>query len=66
VLRTTWFECSGPEASEQLVSPVYIATATDQVTTYTDDMAGREVIRLVEVDGSWLIQEFRWTADAAS
>ena len=44
----------------------YIATATDQVTTNTDDMTGREVIRLVNVDGSWLIQEFRWTEDAAS
>jgi hypothetical protein len=29
-------------------------------------MTGREVMQLVEVDGSWLIQEFRWTEDAAN
>ena len=44
----------------------YIATATDQVTTNSGEMTGEEVIRLVEVDGSWLIQEFRWTEDAAN
>lgn len=44
----------------------YIATATDHVTTSSGDMTGREIIRLVEVDGSWLIQEFRWTEDAAT
>jgi hypothetical protein len=44
----------------------YIATATDHVTTNSDDMTGAEVARLVDVDGSWLIQEFRWTEDAAS
>ena len=43
----------------------YIATATDQVTTNSDEMTGEEVVRLVEVDGSWLAREFRWTDDAA-
>jgi len=58
----------------ELTSPIsigrdgdaYIATATDQVTTNSDEMTGEEVIRLVEVDGSWLIQEFRWTEDTAN
>jgi len=44
----------------------YVATATDHVTTNSGDMTGREVVRLVEVDGSWLVQEFRWTEDAAN
>ena len=45
----------------------YVAEQTDRVTTNAaPDMTGREVIRLVEVDGSWLIQEFRWTEDAAN
>jgi len=44
----------------------YVVTTTDHVTTIRDDMTGREVIRLVEVDGSWLVQEFRWTEDAAN
>ena len=44
----------------------YIATATDYITTNIDDMTGKEVVRLVEVDGRWLVQEFRWIEDAAS
>lgn len=44
----------------------YVAKQTDRITSRNPDMTGREVIRLVEVDGSWLIQEFRWTQDAAN
>ena len=58
-------ESTGPLTIER-DGDAYIATTTDHVTTIRDDMTGREVIRLVEVDGTWLIQEFRWTEDAAS
>jgi hypothetical protein len=45
----------------------YVAEQTDIVTSNAaPDMTGREVLRLVEVDGSWLIQEFRWTQYDAS
>ena len=58
-------ELTGPMTIER-DGDAYIATVTDRATTNTDEMTGREVIRLVEVDGSWLIQEFRWTEDAAN
>ncbi len=58
-------ESSGPLTIER-DGDAYVAEQTDRVTTKASpDMTGREVIRLVEVDGSWLIQEFRWTEDAA-
>ena len=44
-----------------------VAEQTDRITSKGNPgMTGREVIGLVDVDGSWLIQEFRWIQDAAN
>jgi hypothetical protein len=59
-------ESTGPLTIER-DGDAYVAEQTDRVTSNgAPDMTGQEVIRLVEVDGSWLIQEFRWTEDAAN
>ena len=59
-------ESTGPLTIER-DGDAYVAKQTDRVTSKAaPDMTGREVIRLVEVDGSWLIQEFRWTEDTAN
>ena len=58
-------ESTGPLTIER-DGDAYVAKQTDRITSRNPDMTGREVIRLVEVDGSWLIQEFRWTQDAAN
>jgi hypothetical protein len=59
-------ELTGPLTIER-DGDAYVAKQTDRITSNGNpDMTGREVIRLVEVEGSWLIQKFRWTQDAAN
>lgn len=73
----THFETSfeDQEFNVELTSPptierdgdAYVAAGTDFVTSKGfPDRTGQHITRLVEVDGSWLIQEFRWTEDAAN
>jgi len=38
----------------------YVATQPDHSTASGLDVVGESVIRVVEVDGTWLVQEFRW------
>ena len=38
----------------------YVATQVDHTTATGLDVDGVSVIRVVEVDGTWLVQEFRW------
>lgn len=58
-------ESTGPLRIER-DGDAYVANQTDRITSKGPEMTGREVIRLVEVDGSWLIQEFRWTESTAN
>ena len=39
----------------------YVATQPDHATATGLDVEGVSVIRVAEVDGTWLVQEFRWT-----
>ena len=38
----------------------YVATQPDHTTATALDVVGVSVVRVVEVDGTWLVQEFRW------
>jgi ketosteroid isomerase-like protein len=42
----------------------YVVVQQEAVTSTTFEAAGTATVRLVEVDGSWLIREVRWVAEA--
>ncbi len=43
----------------------YVAEEPGRVTSSGYNQNGLSTYRLVEVDGSWLVQEFRWSEDSA-
>jgi len=45
----------------ELDGDAYVATQPDHSTATGLDVEGVSVIRVEEVDGTWLVQEFRWT-----
>jgi ketosteroid isomerase-like protein len=50
---------------EQVIEPdgdAYVVTAPDHITAQNYDEEGESVIRVVGIDGTWLVQELRWHA----